>query len=215
MPAKKGAAKPAAKKAAAPAKAAPAKKTAAAIDTAVYVKGLNFPGMSFETIKAAFKPQGEVKDICLRRKKYCILYFKDASSANKAKELNGKTLKGQKITVEAAKKKLPADRASTCTTVFVGNLPAMTHKQGVVAVKKEFAKCGTITKVRSYRAGHAFVYFADNAAAKKAVTTLDNQTLGAPFPAKTISVKYSIRTKALDAAKEKARKAKIAKAKKN
>merc|ERR1712232_631789 len=122
---------------------------------------------------------------------------------------------GQKITVEAAKKAQAQDRATYAKTVFVGNLPAMSRATGAAAVKKEFAKCGSIVKVRTYRAGHAFVYFADNAAAKKAVTTMDNQALGKPFPEHNVTVRFSVRSKEGDAQKEKARKAKIAAAKKN
>eukprot|EP00659_Diplonema_papillatum_P021157 gene21157-32593_t len=181
MPAKK-AAKPVAKKAekkevAKPTAkaAAPAKKTAAASDRGVYVKGLNFPDMDHETVKAAFKQCGDVKDVVLRRKKYCILYFKDSAGAAKAKELNGKVMKGSKITVEAAKRKPDQDRSEYCSSVFVGNLPGMLRKQGKASLKKEFSKCGKVEKVRIYQTGHGFVYFSDNAAAKKAATTMDHQ----------------------------------------
>eukprot|EP01063_Lacrimia_lanifica_P041673 TRINITY_DN977_c0_g2_i1.p1 TRINITY_DN977_c0_g2~~TRINITY_DN977_c0_g2_i1.p1 ORF type:complete len:227 (+),score=148.66 TRINITY_DN977_c0_g2_i1:55-735(+) len=217
MPAKKSnkpaakAAKPAAKAAKPQAKAAKAPAGSAA--NGVYVKGLNFPGLSHETVKELFKGSA-ITNIVLRRKKYCLIYFKDAAGASKAKDLNGKMLKGQKITVEAAKKGQAAERATYCTSVFVGGLPAMSRATGAAAVKKEFAKCGTIQKVRTYRAGHAFVYFADNAAAKKAVTTMDQQSLSKPFPeGKQITVRYSVRSKAGDAAKEASRAKKIAAAK--
>merc|ERR1711991_1066360 len=59
---------------------------------------------------------------------------------------------------------------------------------------KEFAKCGEIVKVRTYQSGYGFIYYKDNAAAKKAVTTMDQQTLAKPFPEKrVVSVRYSIR----------------------
>lgn len=204
-----GAKKPAAK--AAP-KASETKPKAASSDNGVYIKGLNFPGISHDTIKAAFKQQaGEAKQVVLRRRKYCIMYFKDASAASKARELNGRVLKGNKLTVEAAKKKQTPERSVYCKTVFVGNLPRMPHAQGKVNLKKEFSKCGNVVKVRTYQAGHGFVYFSDNASAKKAVTTMDHQSLGKPFPSeRQVSVQYSIRTKDGDAKKEKVRKARIA-----
>eukprot|EP01064_Diplonema_japonicum_P030620 TRINITY_DN524_c0_g1_i2.p1 TRINITY_DN524_c0_g1~~TRINITY_DN524_c0_g1_i2.p1 ORF type:complete len:220 (+),score=96.52 TRINITY_DN524_c0_g1_i2:47-706(+) len=208
-------AKPAAKKAE-PKKAENKAKAPVAGDSkGVYVKNLNFSGISHDTIKAAFKPCGEVKNVVLRRRKYCIVYFKDAAGASKAKELNGKMLKGQKVTIEASKKKLAQDRSEYCTSVFVGNLPRMSHKQGKANLKKEFASCGAISKVRTYQSGHGFVYFKDNASAKKAVTNMDHKALSKPFPeSRLVSVRYSIRTKEKDAAKEKVRKTRIAAAKK-
>eukprot|EP01059_Diplonema_ambulator_P024730 TRINITY_DN4104_c1_g1_i2.p1 TRINITY_DN4104_c1_g1~~TRINITY_DN4104_c1_g1_i2.p1 ORF type:complete len:227 (+),score=128.60 TRINITY_DN4104_c1_g1_i2:97-777(+) len=215
MAPKKNASKPAAKKAepkkAEKTEAKPAKAAAATDGKGVYVKNLNFPGIAHDTIIAAFKPCGEVKDVVLRRRKYCIVYFKDAAGASKAKELNGKVLKGQKVTVESAKKKLPQERSEFCTTVFVGDLPRMSRKQGKANLKKEFSSCGAISKVRTYQAGHGFVYFKDNASAKKAVTDMDNKPLGKPFPEnRPVKVRYSIRTKEKDAAKEKVRKTRIA-----
>merc|ERR1711991_162047 len=198
------------------AKAAPAKSAGG--DSGVYVKNLNFPGISHETIKQAFKQCGEVKDVVLRNRKYAILYFKDAAGATKARELNGKVVKGQKISVEAAKRRQEPARETYCTSVFVGNLPRMSHIQGRAALKKEFAKCGEIVKVRTYQSGYGFIYYKDNAAAKKAVTTMDQQTLAKPFPEKrVVSVRYSIRTKEADAKKEAVRKQRIAakKAKRN
>eukprot|EP01061_Rhynchopus_euleeides_P022346 TRINITY_DN363_c0_g1_i1.p1 TRINITY_DN363_c0_g1~~TRINITY_DN363_c0_g1_i1.p1 ORF type:complete len:225 (+),score=110.55 TRINITY_DN363_c0_g1_i1:134-808(+) len=224
MAPKKSNAKPAAKKAVAKAapKAAEKPKASGGADNGVYVKGLNFPGISHDTIKQAFKQQGDVKDVVLRRRKYTILYFKDGSGASKVREMNGKVVKGSKITVEAAKKKQKADRATYCKSVFVGNLPRMPHAQGKVHLKKEFSKCGQVVKVRTYQSGHGFVYFADNAAAKKAVTSMDHQSLGKPFPeSRQVTVQYSIRSKDRDAKKEAVRKQRIAakkalkKAKKN
>ena len=180
MPAKKGAVKPAAKKAATKVAAKAAAKTTAApakagASNGVYVKNLAFPGISHDTIKQAFKGQGEVKDVVLRRRKYAILYMKDAAAATAVRDLNGKVLKGNKIVAEAAKKSQSADKSTYAKSVFVGNLPSLSHKKGKELLKKEFAKCGSIVKVRTYSAGYGFVYFADNAAAKKAVQTLDHQ----------------------------------------
>eukprot|EP01062_Namystynia_karyoxenos_P044936 TRINITY_DN33264_c0_g1_i2.p2 TRINITY_DN33264_c0_g1~~TRINITY_DN33264_c0_g1_i2.p2 ORF type:complete len:228 (+),score=95.04 TRINITY_DN33264_c0_g1_i2:79-762(+) len=209
--------KPAAKKAAepkaekkAPAAAAPAK--ASGSGKGVYVKGLSYDGMSHTSIKAHFRDCGEIKEIRMRGKKYCLIFFENDNGANKAQQLNGSTMKGNKITVEAATRAKPSpNRAETSRTVFVGNLPRMNRKSGKNALKKEFQKYGTVVKVRSYQAGHGFVYFKDNASAKKAVSGADGQALSAPFPSKRkVSVRYSIRTKELDQKKHQARLDRIA-----
>eukprot|EP01060_Flectonema_neradi_P012911 TRINITY_DN196_c0_g1_i1.p1 TRINITY_DN196_c0_g1~~TRINITY_DN196_c0_g1_i1.p1 ORF type:complete len:219 (+),score=79.02 TRINITY_DN196_c0_g1_i1:68-724(+) len=218
MPGKKAAAKKSAPKKAAEKK--PEQKSTGGADAkAVYVKKLNFPGMNVETVTAAFKQCGEVKAVNLRRGKYCILYFKDAAGASKAKDLNGKQFKGQLITVEAAKKKQAADRSETAKTVFVGNLSRNKKSEDRLRLGKVFGDCGTVKKVKTYKTGHAFVYYADHAAAAKAVAKYDNTILPEKeFPHKrTVTVKFSVRTKEIDAKKEAARKARIAakKAKKN
>eukprot|EP01062_Namystynia_karyoxenos_P009546 TRINITY_DN1337_c0_g1_i2.p3 TRINITY_DN1337_c0_g1~~TRINITY_DN1337_c0_g1_i2.p3 ORF type:complete len:265 (+),score=141.50 TRINITY_DN1337_c0_g1_i2:99-797(+) len=220
MPAKKPAgkaAKPAAKAAKPAAKqAAPAAKAPSApasTGKSVYIKNLAFPGLSHETVKAAFKSCGNVSQVQLRRKKYCILHFNDAAAAGKAKELNGKTVKGSKITVEAAKKGPEPARSEYCTSVFVGGLSKMPRKDARAALKKQFTQCGNVVKIRTYSESsgmHAFVYFADNAAAKKAVTTMDRQSLSKPFGKRPIQVAYSIRTKAKDQKAEKVRQTRIA-----
>ena len=173
MPAKKAAAKKSAPK---KAEKKPEQKSSGAADSkAVYVKNLNFPGITVDTVKAAFKQCGEVNAVNLRRGKYCILYFKDAAGASKTKELNGKQFKGQQITVEAAKKRQQADRTGSAKTVYVGNLSRNKKSEDRLRLKNEFSKCGSVKKVKTYKAGHAFVYFADNASATKAVTNYNGK----------------------------------------
>eukprot|EP00756_Hemistasia_phaeocysticola_P012761 Hpha_TRINITY_DN15227_c1_g14::TRINITY_DN15227_c1_g14_i1::g.65280::m.65280 len=220
---KKGAAKPAAKASKPAAKAAakaPAPAAPAGKGVSVYIKNLAFPGMNNDTVAAVFKSCGAVKGVKLRRKKYCIVHFGSPDHAAKAKELNGKVVKGNKVSVEAAKKGPTPDRSETCTSVFVGGLSKIPRKDARAGLKKEFDKCGAVVKVRTYQTNkgmHGFVYFKDNAAAKKAVTTMDSTELSKPFTklASTsgITVRYSVRTKALDQKKEKVRKARIAAAK--
>eukprot|EP01065_Artemidia_motanka_P042775 TRINITY_DN578_c0_g1_i1.p2 TRINITY_DN578_c0_g1~~TRINITY_DN578_c0_g1_i1.p2 ORF type:complete len:227 (+),score=93.65 TRINITY_DN578_c0_g1_i1:61-741(+) len=210
---KKAAAKPAGKKAA-PKPAAKAAPASTGGGKGVYIKQLAFAGMNHDTVKQAFKACGAVTSVQLRRKKYCIVHFGEASHAAKAKEMNGQVVKGNKIKVEVAKKAAPPNRKTACKTVYVGGLARMPRKDvnkgGVL--KKEFAKYGQVTKLRTYRHGggmHAFVYFKDNAAATKAVETLDSQTLK-PFSKGNVSVRYSLRTKESDAKKEKVRQKRIA-----
>eukprot|EP00756_Hemistasia_phaeocysticola_P012773 Hpha_TRINITY_DN15227_c1_g2::TRINITY_DN15227_c1_g2_i1::g.65219::m.65219 len=217
---KKAAPKAAGKKAApkaAPKAAAPAPAKVQSSGVSVYIKNLAFPGLNHDTVKAVFKSCGNVKGVQLRRKKYCIVHFGDASHAAKAKELNGKVVKGNKVSVEAAKKGPTPDRSETCTSVFVGGLSKVPRKDARAALKAQFDKCGAVAKVRTYQNGrglHGFVYFKDNAGAKKAVSTMNGQELAKPFTKLSstngITVKYSVRTKALDQKKEKARKARIA-----
>lgn len=215
--------KPAAKKAApkaAPKPAAPAKKAAKGGKkksggaerpqvTGVYVKNLDFEGMSHETVKDCFKHCSNIVEVRLRHGKYALIFFSAKANANKALEMNNKVVKGNKITVVMAKCARPTKvREGRCTTVWVGGLPgATTEKQ----LATHFAGCGSITKVRVYREKHfGFVYFADAASASKAVAMAEtpfshgkdvSKMESVPVQlSRKLEVKYSIRTKERDAA---------------
>jgi len=93
MAPKKAAGKAGGQKKAEPAKAAAAPKAAAKAPAktgdgkGVYVKNLNFPGINNDSVKATFKQCGNVDQIRLRRRKYAIVFFKDAAGVSKAKEI--------------------------------------------------------------------------------------------------------------------------------
>uniref|UniRef100_A0A7S1I8B6 RRM domain-containing protein n=1 Tax=Eutreptiella gymnastica TaxID=73025 RepID=A0A7S1I8B6_9EUGL len=223
----KKASKPAAKKAApkaAPKPAAPAKKAKKAEKkkgggaerpqvTGVYVTGLDFEGMSHETVKEQFKHCQNITEVRLRHGKYALIFFGTKANANKALEMNKKLVKGNKISVVLAKRARPTKvREGKCTTVFVGGLPGATTKKQLAT---HFADCGSITKVRVYSKHYGFVYFDSAAAATKAVAMGD-----VPFShgkdtsrmeevphqlSRTLEVKYSIRTKASDAVRNEKR----------
>lgn len=219
-PAKQAAAKPAPKKAAAkPAAKKESAKKSGAPKLGVYVKGLNFPGLSNETVAETFAKCGKVTEVRLRHGKYCIVFFADESAIKKARELNNKVVKGQKISVEEAKKAKPTrPRAQYCTSVFVGNLPGGTNEE---QLKAHFGSCGKIVRTRIYKAKHhGFVYFDTNAAAKKAVAMADtpfahgksqeelSQKYGETVPAqlqRKLEITFSVRTKKGDQARAKKR----------
>lgn len=181
--------------------------------TGVYVTGLDFEGMSHETVKECFKHCQNITEVRLRHGKYAVIFFGTKPNAKKALEMNNKMVKGNKISVVMAKRARPTKvREGKCTTVFVGGLPGASTKKQLSA---HFADCGKIIKVRVYAQHHGFVYFADAAAASKAVAMAD-----VPFAhgkdtsrmeevphqlSRILEVKYSIRTKAGDAARNEKR----------
>eukprot|EP00755_Sulcionema_specki_P004644 Sspe_Gene.30589::Locus_15122_Transcript_9_10_Confidence_0.105_Length_496::g.30589::m.30589 len=82
-------------------------------------------------IKAHFRDCGEIKEIRMRGKKYCLIFFENDNGANKAQQLNGSTMKGNKITVEAATRAKPSpNRAEPAGPSSSGNLPRMNRKSG-------------------------------------------------------------------------------------
>jgi len=198
--AKKSAPKPATKKASATKKAGSPKNGA-------YVKGLSFPGQSNETVAEAFAKCGKVTEVRLRHGKYALIFFENEAGLKKARELNNKVVKGQKVSVEECKKAKPTrNRASYCTSVWIGGLPGGATRQQLV---KHFEVCGKVVKARVYNPkNQGFVYFENNAAAKKAVA-LDNAfshgkdvSTMEVVPAqlqRTLEVRFSIRSKKFDA----------------
>lgn len=211
----KAAAKPAAKpaaKAAAPAKAAPAAKPAAkagkaaakpaaapkvqrASDgTAIYIRGLN-KALRAADVYEFFGTYGKIKEVRVRRGKYTLVWFDNQASAKKALEVNGKQVKGTKVQVEAGRAAGRANKEETATSVWVGRLPGGITKKQVLEL---VAGVGKVHKLRlSERKHQAFVYFEDNAAAKKAVQSVN----GKEIRGSKVEVKLSIRSKALDAKK--------------
>jgi RNA recognition motif-containing protein len=211
----KAAAKPAAKpaaKAAAPAKAAPAAKTAAkagkaaakpaaapkvqrASDgTAIYIRGLN-KALRASDVYEFFGTYGKIKEVRVRRGKYTLVWFDNQASAKKALEVNGKQVKGTKVQVEAGRAAGRVNKDETATSVWIGRLPGGITKKQVLEL---VAGVGKVHKLRlSERKHQAFVYFEDNAAAKKAVQSVNNKELRGS----KVEVKLSIRSKALDAKK--------------
>lgn len=198
---KKSAPKPAAKK-------STGGKKAGAVKLGVYIKGLSFPDLSKETVAETFAKCGKVTEVRLRHGKYTLVFFDNEAGVKKARELSGKVVKGQKITVDEVKKAKPTrPRAEYCTTVYVGGLPGGSTKKQLV---QHFGGCGKISKVRIYKAGHhGFVYFENNAAAKKAVAMADTlfshgkdvsamETVPAQLQRK-LEIKFSIRTRKGDA----------------
>jgi len=197
--AKKSAPKPVAKKAS-------ATKKAGAPKNGAYIKGLSFPGQSNETVSEAFAKCGKVTEVRLRHGKYTMVFFENDAGLKKARELNGKVVKGQKISVEECKKAKPTQpRANYCTIVWIGGLPGGTTR---VQLVKHFEGCGKVVKARVYSTHQGFVYFENNAAAKKAVALETPFAHGKDVSAmevvpaqlqKKLDVKFSIRNKKFDA----------------
>eukprot|EP00992_Anisonema_acinus_P015438 TRINITY_DN9752_c0_g2_i1.p1 TRINITY_DN9752_c0_g2~~TRINITY_DN9752_c0_g2_i1.p1 ORF type:complete len:296 (+),score=69.80 TRINITY_DN9752_c0_g2_i1:70-957(+) len=214
-PAAKVSAKSAAKaapKAAAPAppKAAPPKPKPAPSKKAgigVCVRGLDFEGLCHETVKEAFPQSGKITEVRLRHGKYVLLFYSSADAAQKALEFNGKTVKGCKVTVESLKQATPTrPREEYCSTLFVGELPGGVTKN---QIRAHFSSAGKILKVRYYeKQHHGFVYFSNNAEAKKAMALADVPFSFGKDPSTKevvplswqhkLNLQYSLRTKAFD-----------------
>jgi RNA recognition motif-containing protein len=223
----KAAAKPAAKpaaKAAAPAKAAPAAKPAAkatkaaakpaaapkvqrASDgTAIYIRGLN-KNLRASDVYEFFGAYGKIKEVRVRTGKYTLVWFDSQQSAKKALEVNGKQVKGTKVQVEAGRAAGRANKEETATSIYIGKLPGGITKKQVLEL---VAGNGKVQKLRLSEKKHqAFVYFEDNAAAKKALASVNNKEIRGS----KVEVKLSIRSKALDAKKASKRPKLVIKAK--
>jgi hypothetical protein len=192
----KAAAKPAAKPAAAKPAAAAPKKAAAPAGNGVYVKGLG--DASVQDATAIFGAAGKVTDVRLRRNKYAIVHFDNAAAVKRAVDtFNNKDVKGNKPSVVAAKSGPKADKHVGSSVVFVSPL----FRQGTSKkqVRELFAPCGKIAKVHTYRNNFAFIYFADAAAAQKAIKDKN----GATFNGKKLLVKASVKTLAVKKANQK------------
>eukprot|EP00999_Lentomonas_sp_LEN2_P000433 NODE_1435_length_861_cov_128.452316_g1388_i0.p1 GENE.NODE_1435_length_861_cov_128.452316_g1388_i0~~NODE_1435_length_861_cov_128.452316_g1388_i0.p1 ORF type:complete len:219 (-),score=99.09 NODE_1435_length_861_cov_128.452316_g1388_i0:92-748(-) len=214
MPAKKAGAKPAAKPAQKKKAAAKPQRKLVADASGVYVTNLVLEGgVNHDSIRAAFSGCGKISEIRVRkggRTPYALLFFDNQAGSKKALDMNGKLVGEKKISVAAAQTSRTPDLTTTASTVFVGNLGGVTSKKQLQAA---FGKCGEVqaVKVRRQPEHFGFVYFKDNGAAQKAVKTLDGTQLGD----KTISVKFSKKTRDADnaqAAKKAARAAAVKKA---
>jgi hypothetical protein len=206
-PAKKAAAPAkAAAKPAAPAKAAaPAKKAApASSGNGAYVKGLGNADVA--TVTALFEGKcGKVTGVQLRRNKYAQVFFENSASVKKAIEtFNNKEVKGELVTVVAAKTGPKVDAADNASTVYVSPIfGASTTRKQIFAL---FQGCGKIVRLRTYANNSAFVYFSSAAEASKAI----KEKNGTDYQGQKLTVKGSVRTVAKDQAKEAKRKHLIA-----
>lgn len=197
-PAKKAASpapKAASPKAAAPAAKAAAPKVAAApAGNGVYVK--NWGVENAAAAKAAFEVAGPVTNVQIRRKKYALVFFENSAAAAKAvATFNNKEVCGTTVTVVAAKT-TPKVNAHEGTQVVCVR-PIFRSNTSRKAVMDLFKECGKVTKLRTYKNNSAFVYFADAAAAAKAVSTVN----GKEFHQVKLAVKPSVRSAATDKAK--------------
>eukprot|EP00995_Heteronema_vittatum_P008003 NODE_315_length_1490_cov_1269.042332_g228_i0.p1 GENE.NODE_315_length_1490_cov_1269.042332_g228_i0~~NODE_315_length_1490_cov_1269.042332_g228_i0.p1 ORF type:complete len:433 (+),score=240.10 NODE_315_length_1490_cov_1269.042332_g228_i0:86-1384(+) len=177
--------------------------------TGIYVKGLDFPGMSHETVREVFKQYQKITEVRLRHGKYVLVFFDNAAAAAKAVEMNDKTVRGNKITVQLAKRVAPTrPREEYCKTIWVSPLPGgTTAKQ----LKKHFHEAGKIIRIRVYKEKQmGFVYFEDNATMLKALAMGDKNWTHGKDPMKRkskiplnwqrkLTLRPSIRTKAFDA----------------
>lgn len=194
-------AKPAAK--AAPAKAAPkqakqgkgkakgSSNKPARKNTLAIIYGLQFYGLNRDSLRAIFKKKfGPVREVSIRRRwgrrGPVKVLFSTEEAAKKAKSLDGKKFKGNKITVFLQKGRHRQPKTQKAKTIFVSGLPG-----GVVAkdVRRHFQSAGKIARVRIYnedhsvfsafhpnnrhrfantgrRGLHAYVYFSDARAAR-------------------------------------------------
>eukprot|EP00996_Jenningsia_fusiforme_P001414 NODE_2299_length_1237_cov_375.235690_g2095_i0.p1 GENE.NODE_2299_length_1237_cov_375.235690_g2095_i0~~NODE_2299_length_1237_cov_375.235690_g2095_i0.p1 ORF type:complete len:298 (-),score=74.06 NODE_2299_length_1237_cov_375.235690_g2095_i0:252-1145(-) len=173
----------------------------------VYIRNLDFEGMNHDTIKDVFKPCGTIAEVRLRHGRFVLIFFRGKAAAEKAVEMNGKTVKGNKIKVVFARKAKPTrQREHYCTTVWCGGLPGgTTEKQ----LEEHFKEAGRILKVRIARKKHqGWVYFQNNKDTKKAMTLADkpfahgkdvSQLEEIPIQwQRKLELRYSIRTKLFD-----------------
>merc|ERR1712071_489837 len=86
--------------------------------TGVYVKNLDFEGMSHETVKDCFKHCSNIVEVRLRHGKYALIFFSAKANANKALEMNNKVVKGNKITVVMAKRARPTKPVKAAAQPF-------------------------------------------------------------------------------------------------
>jgi hypothetical protein len=192
----KAAAKPAVAKPAAAAPKAAAPKAAApkaAVGNGIYVKGLGEADAA--TISALFEAKcGKVTNVQVRKGKYAQVFFDNAASVKKATEtFNNKEVKGNLVTVSAAKSG-PKAVAAEAKTVFVSPIfAASTTRKQVFAL---FAGCGKVIRLRTYHNNSAFVYFESAAAAQKAIKDKN----GTEYQNKKLLVKGSVRTVEADKA---------------
>jgi len=170
--------------------------------------------MDHDSIKEVFKPCGAVTEVRLRHGKFVLVFFRQRASAAKAIEMDGKTVKGSKITVCKARKAKPTrQREHYCTTIYAGGLPGCTTEGQLF---KHFKSAGKILKIRLHQPYHqAFIYFQDNKAAKKAFALKDVpfahgkdvsklETVPIQWQRK-LHLRFSIRTKKFDRIRAKKR----------
>eukprot|EP01012_Entosiphon_sulcatum_P051398 TRINITY_DN70588_c0_g1_i1.p1 TRINITY_DN70588_c0_g1~~TRINITY_DN70588_c0_g1_i1.p1 ORF type:complete len:341 (+),score=89.01 TRINITY_DN70588_c0_g1_i1:93-1115(+) len=159
--------------------------------TLAIIYGLQFYGLNRDSVRALFKKQcGPVTEVSIRRRwgrrGPIKVLFSTEEAAKKAKSLDGKKFKGNKITVFLQKGRHRQSKTQKSKTVFVSGLPG-----GVVAkdVRRHFHSAGKIVRVRIYHEEHsvfaayhpntrhrpansgrrglyAYVYFANNRAAR-------------------------------------------------
>jgi len=159
--------------------------------TLAIIYGLQFYGLNRDSVRALFKKQcGPVKEVSVRRRwgrrGPVKVLFATEEAAKKAKSLDGKKFKGNKITVFLQKGRQRKPKSQSAKTIFVSGLPGGV---GSKDVRRHFHSAGKITRVRIYHEDHsvfaafhpknkhrpansgrrglyAYVYFADNRAAR-------------------------------------------------
>jgi len=182
--------------AAAPAKAAPKQAAApkqqrASDGSAIYIRGLN-PTLRAADVYDFFGTYGTIKEVRVRTGRYTLVWFENPAAAKKAQEVNGKNVRGAKVSVEAGRAASRPAKEDTATSVWLGKLPGGTNKKQLIELVKGFGK---IHKIRlSERKHQAFIYYEDNAVAKKAVAGLTGKKLRNA----EIEARLSIRSNALD-----------------
>lgn len=156
----------------------------------VFVKNLE-PSSTNKSLYELFKPFGEIFSVKLAQdykgvsKGFGYIQYFNPEDANKAIEaMNGKEIGDKKLIAEIYKTSSRNERESSrFTNVFVKDLPS--DVQTEEALKKLFAKFGNITSVGIFsqeykgKTGHyGFVNFAEAEDAAKAVTEMNNKTIG-------------------------------------
>lgn len=159
--------------------------------TLAIIYGLQFYGLNRDSVRALFKKQcGPVKEVSVRRRwgrrGPVKVLFTTEEAAKKAKSLDGKRFKGNKITVFLQKGRHRKPKTQSAKTIFVSGLPGGVESKDV---RRHFNSAGKITRVRIYHGDHsvfaafhpknrhrpansgrrglyAYVYFADNRAAR-------------------------------------------------
>eukprot|EP00906_Rhabdomonas_costata_P012645 RCo018205 len=136
----------------------------------VFIKDLDFPGLDHASVTETFKQfKTSITEIRVRHRRYVMIFLKSADAVNKFLELDGKTVQGCKIQVQAIKRAQPTrPREDYCKTVYVSGLPGKTTKKHLM---DHFKNIGKIIKIRIYNKPkvHAFIYFQKNKHALRAL----------------------------------------------
>jgi len=188
-------------------KAAPAEKTKKAVapatasektsqgHNAVLIKDYKLTGKEYSELRSYFGTFGPLvqfrvkRALTTRNGPYVLAFYKDAASAKKVLDLNGKNVDGQKIHVQPAPKaKLRQSRNEYTTTLFVSPTKQNAKKADI---RKEFESAGKVLRVRKHSKGYSYIFFSNVEDANKAYAKYKGHEL---FGKKLI-VKRSMRTR--------------------
>jgi len=162
---------------------------------AVLIKDYKLAGKEYSEVRSYFGTFGPLAQLRVKRAlttrngPYVLAFYKDAASAKKVLDLNGKNVDGQKIHVQpATKAKARRSRADYSTTLFVSPTKQNAKKGDI---RKEFESAGKVLRVRKHAQGYSYIFFSSVEDASKAYAKYKGQELFG----KKILVKRSLRTR--------------------